>query len=130
MLEEASRESAKLTDEALLSTFPFEALWRSWFMHLAPKASSFHIPLFPLPLHFSLSLSPFSRAHSLVFLHLTEERDVLLEPWRGTICHVLQIMSLSSSALSPHAFLYSHSSSCGELSGKLCKERLRRDCYS
>lgn len=72
-------------------------------MHLALKASSFHIPLFPLPLRFS----PFSHAHNLIFLHLTEERDVLLEPWRWTICHVLQIMSLSSSALSPHAFLHS-----------------------
>lgn len=77
-------------------------------MHLTLKASYFHIPLFPPPppLHFFLSLSPFL-VLSLVFLHLSEEKPVLLEPWRGTICHVLQIMSLSSSASSPHAFLHS-----------------------
>lgn len=41
--------------------------------------------------------------------------------------HVAQFLCLVSSRIPS---LSTHSSSCGELSGKLCKERLRRDCYS
>lgn len=76
-------------------------------MHLTLKASSLHNPLLSSS---SAILSPsvsVSLPHRLVLLDLSEEKASLLEPWRRTICHVVQIMSLSSSASSSHAFLHS-----------------------
>ncbi len=103
-------------------------------MHLTLKASSLHIPLFPPPLRFSLCLSPFPVLTVSFFCISPRRRLVCWSSREGRY-----VMSCKSCRSVPLPRLLRHSFTlnsqlerlhinCGELPGKLCKERLRRDC--
>ncbi len=81
----------------------------------------------------SLSVS-ISRAHRLVFLHSPRRRPVCWSSKEGRYvtscksCRSVPLPRLLRHSFTLNSQLERLHVNCGELPGKLCKERLRRDC--